>query len=182
MGKRKVSCDICEKEDILFRNIHIVNNVKYCRSCNIKRKKDRRKKLRQSIPPKPRPKKYKTKQKSIARKNTEKTGVSRTNIRFNPNQKQKINTYITWDERRLLFKSFIQQGYDEMEAKKRIREFMEYQNELGKKLRKLNKKEEEINQKFKEEFNKLILGNAKTMYQIESEENKTDESNNNGEI
>lgn len=56
------------------------------------------------------------------------------------------------EEKQFLFKKYVQLGYDREEASRRVKDFLYKINSLIYKLKMKKKSEEEINKKFKEEF------------------------------
>ena len=63
--------------------------------------------------------------------------------------------YITFDEKKVLFKKLIKSGYDYESAQNRINKICNDMSELAKRLRKSKKSEKDINRIFKEEFSRL---------------------------
>jgi len=67
-----------------------------------------------------------------------------------------LGMYLTQVEKQVLFKKYIKQGYDNMEAKKKVENISREMSDLVKNLRSKNKSQKEINIVFKEEFAKLL--------------------------
>lgn len=59
------------------------------------------------------------------------------------------------DERQVLFRKYIISGLDSSEAKEKLNKFHNYLKDMQKRLSKAGKDNEEIQDKFKEEFYKL---------------------------
>jgi len=66
--------------------------------------------------------------------------------------------YLNKTEKRVLYQKYISNGFSSEEANEKIKQFIEHLGKLVKRLSKCGKKsKEEINQKFKEEFEKICM-------------------------
>lgn len=66
------------------------------------------------------------------------------------------HNYITTDEKRLLYKKYIQLGYDEQSASEKVNKVCNFLSELVSRLREKKLEEENVNLRFKEEWAKLV--------------------------
>ncbi len=73
--------------------------------------------------------------------------------------KDKIKTYsyLSSEEKRLLYKKYLKQGYDPETSSLKIKKCADYMTKLREELRTKKVPEEEISSRFKEEFAKLLM-------------------------
>ena len=77
--------------------------------------------------------------------------------RFLPLKKEKkVQNYLTLDEKHLIFSSSIKKGMNGEEAGKRVKDLVNYLRELRTKVKEDKISNRELNERFKEEFGKLI--------------------------
>ena len=131
-------CDLCGEQGIKIKGTFKVCGQRMCKSCYRGNRKDRR-----------------TETKNIriggkyADRNNFKPYYKRTRRRF---------TNLTMEERQVLFGQLVRSGYDELDAKIRVRNLTTFEKRLFKKIHNQVKEPEDLNKRFKEEFMKLTHG------------------------
>lgn len=73
-------------------------------------------------------------------------------------QRKKRGLQLTIEESQILFKKYFELGLDVKECDKKVREIKNHLKELTKQLRLEKKSEEEMNQIFYDEYQKLLMG------------------------
>jgi hypothetical protein len=139
----------CRKESTKRNDFVRING-----DCYKIKKKQKRRELTQSIP------KYTPTIKKIkkVRQKAPKQELPIIKGTTQAKKKQKINSYITFDERRLYFRLLIKSGLDSEKAKERIKQMLNQMNETAKKLRAAAKSEIELTEQIKINKQKLLEG------------------------
>jgi len=136
--KRFTKCERCGKEGLRYKNTAKVNGQRLCKQCYKENLRDIRESDR-SI--------------KLAGKYAHKS--------FNPNirmNKRPKSYNLTLQESQVLFRQFLNQGFDEEQANKRINNLKSFERQRLKDLINKIKNEEELSKRFKKEFKKLQNG------------------------
>ena len=120
-------CDVCGEAPIRFKYSYKINGERMCKQCYKQNKRANRNIL-----------------KSI--KIMGKYADRQTNSKLS----------LDWSERRILYNCLVKSGLDEDEAKKRVKNLKDYERKLFLQIKRETTSREELNERFKKEFKKLI--------------------------
>lgn len=138
----EVECEEC-RVSVQRKKIKRINNKWICKSCYRKKRKERREHLKKEL------------------ENAQKKARAIDNIPNIKGSKEKkvsrdLHLYLTKEEKDVLYRKYLKKGLEYESIKEKIDRDTKYLRELTLKLKEQNKSEEEISNKFKEEFAKLI--------------------------
>jgi len=159
-----VKCDYCSKEEIYTKMKRINGNWR-CEKCVIRKRKENREHLKRDVLG-IRKRSDLEKEWKIKREESEKLRkIIESKAPKIKGQKIKrvckqLHFYLTSVEKQFLYRKYQTMGLSNQEMKERIENDSKFLNDLVKELREKNKTEDEISNKFKEEFSKLIMENG----------------------
>lgn len=160
--KKKI-CEQCEQVE--KRKLYKINGLNLCSKCHREIRKNHRKETLENSDEKEKIKKLNREIKNkyarerYRKRHPKKEKVSSPPIikgSKNDKKKEKSNSYLTFQEKQILFKTLIKNGIDEEEVKQRIKELVESQKFIRRKMIEQNKSEEEIKSKQRELIERLM--------------------------
>jgi len=166
------NCSLCKK-DYPRKKVQVINGVVKCKLCKQKKRLEKRESFKRNvfgvrkrvdiIKEQKEKRKIKRAEKEVTRQAIkEERERKRRNKPVKSNLlpiKEKIRTfsYLSLEEKRLLYKKYLKQGYNPETSNLKIKKCVDYMTNLREKLRMNKVPEEKILNRFKEEFAKLIM-------------------------
>ena len=151
-GKEKYKCCKCNKQ-LPLRRLKKLRDGLYCLNCQTKKRKEHRLNLKETLIKEGLMKKRKTKQELPKIKFTKEKQKKLSKKQVS----KKLRTlYISKTEKDVLYPKFKKKGFTSKESNERIKKLCLQMEIVKEKLKNENLEEKEINEKFLEEYNKLI--------------------------
>ncbi len=157
----KYKCCKCSNESDKLKHFKRINHKLYCPECYKKKREDRKEFIKRDVAG-IRKREDIIKEASERRKNT-KPPIVRDSWKeksiFPRNSKKgskNMSIYLTRNEKQFLFGKYIKAGYSPEGADKKVKNDVRYLNDFLTRLKETKKQKEEVNNRFKEEFAKLL--------------------------